>query len=223
MSGLIKICGITDAHGTNVALACGADLTGFVMRPESPRNLTFDTAAQLASRARGKALVSIVLADRGDDFLEHLVARVRPDILQLHGAETPQRVASIRERFGTKVVKTMGVASGADLDAFVPYLPLCEKILIEAKSPDGRPKGGSGSSFDWKLLAAYPHRNRLMIAGGLTSGNVAEAIATTGVASVDVCSGVEVSPGAKDKTKVRQFIRNARAAIARHETTTGDQ
>jgi phosphoribosylanthranilate isomerase len=211
--GLVKICGITDAPGIDAALAAGADLVGFVMRPESPRNLTFDTAAQLAVRARGKARVSVVVADRDDDFLEMLVARVQPDVFQLHGGETPQRVASIKQRFQTGVVKTMGVAGAADLDAFDPYLLLCEKILLEAKSADGRPRGGSGTSFDWRLLAAYPRRDRLMIAGGLKPENVAQAIATTGVESVDVCSGVEKSPGVKDEAKVAQFVRHARAAM----------
>ncbi len=213
MNGMVKICGITDASGLEAALKYGADFVGFVFREDSPRFVSFEAARHLAQTVKSRARISAVTADADDAFLEELVDQVRPDILQLHGFETPHRVAMIAKRFRIPVCKTLGIAGENDLDALSPYEPLCEKILLEAKAPHGGPHGGSGRSFDWKLLARLAKRAHIMLAGGLTPKNVSEAIMTSGVNAVDVASGVEQAPGIKDETKIRDFITAARAAF----------
>jgi phosphoribosylanthranilate isomerase len=214
MNGLVKICGITDASGMTAALDCGADLAGLVLRTGSSRFVNFETASRLAKMAKDRARVVAVIVDANDDFIETLLQKVDPDILQLHGREPPQRVAEIKARFKKPVFKALGIAQKSDLDAIKPYVSLCEKILLEAKTPEGLASGGLGRAFDWQLLAALPRHDNIILAGGLNPENVGEAIAITGVRAVDVSSGVETEPGIKDKDKVQNFIANARAAFA---------
>jgi phosphoribosylanthranilate isomerase len=214
MSGLVKICGVTDASGMEAALDHGADLVGFVFRKHSPRFVAFETASRLATMAKGRARTVAVVVDADNDFIESLIQRISLDILQLHGAETPQRVAEIKTRFKKPVFKALGIAQSGDLAALKAYAPLCEKILCEAKTPTGLASGGSGRAFDWQLLAGHGRRDNIMLAGGLTSDNVTEAITATNVCAVDVSSGVESAPGIKDRNKVQRFIAAARAAFA---------
>jgi phosphoribosylanthranilate isomerase len=214
MNEFVKICGITDASGMDAALENGADMLGFVFREGSSRFASFEIASRLVKMSKGRARNVAVVVDATDDFLENLIRAVDPDILQLHGAETPARAAEISARFIKPVFKALGIAQASDLDQVKSYASLCEKILLEAKTAQGLASGGSGRSFDWQLLSNLARRDHIILAGGLTPENVGEAIAIAGVRAVDVASGVESAPGIKDTDKVARFITNARAAFA---------
>jgi phosphoribosylanthranilate isomerase len=208
----IKICGLSDAESVDAALEAGADLVGFVFFARSPRNISPERAAALAERARGRATIVALTVDAEPAFLADLVATVRPDLLQLHGAESPERVEAIRRDTGLPVMKAIGIASAADLDRVRDY-PLAETLLLDAKPPaDARRPGGNGAPFDWDLLRNFSDARPWLLSGGLTAANVAAALAATGAPGVDVSSGVESAPGKKDPAMIRAFIAAVRAA-----------
>lgn len=210
---LIKICGLSTPETLDAALAAGADLVGFVRFPKSPRHLEIETAGALSERARGRALRVALLVDPDDAELERVVAALDPDLLQLHGHETPARVQAIRARFGRPVMKAVGIADAADLPLIETYAAHVDRLVLDAKPRDpGALPGGNGLSFDWGLLAGLDPRLPFMLSGGLTPANVSTAIALTGARAVDVSSGVETGPGAKDPAKIEAFVRAARAA-----------
>jgi phosphoribosylanthranilate isomerase len=213
MSGLVKICGVTDASGMEAALSCGADIVGFVFRKASVRYVNFELAAKLSQTARARVRIAAVVVDPSDDFLRELVKKVNPDIMQLHGAETPQRASEIASAFARPVFKALGIAQKEDLRALAAYAPLCEMLLLEARTPEGLASGGTGRAFDWQLLSGLERRDHILLAGGLNPENITQAIATSGVRAVDVSSGVESAPGIKDKDKVCRFILAARKAF----------
>lgn len=210
----VKICGITRADDLAVAAESGARYAGFVFFPRSPRHLDVETAAALAVNAPlGLARVGLFV-DPADAALDAVLDHVPLDILQLHGHETPARVAEIKARTGLPVMKAVGVAAPADLDALWDYGLVADLLLIDAKAPPGAAlPGGNGLSFDWRLLAGRRMLRPWMLAGGLTPGNVAEAVRLTGAPMVDVSSGVETAPGQKDAALIRGFV-----AAAQRET-----
>jgi phosphoribosylanthranilate isomerase len=209
----VKICGIKDLAAMDAALGAGADLVGLVFFPPSPRALTPEAPAKLAAPARGRALVAALVVDANDGLLAQIIERAKPDLLQLHGSESPERVAAIQTRFGRPVMKAIPVAEAADL-RFVPdYEAVADRILFDARPPkDASRPGGHGRAFDWKLLARLARNKPMMLSGGLTPENVAEAIRIVRPDAVDVSSGVERALGEKDQEKIANFIKNARAA-----------
>lgn len=211
----IKICGIKDLAAMDAALEAGADFVGLVFFPPSPRNVSPETGAALAARARGKALVAALIVDAEDAFVRLLADKVGPDLLQLHGTETPERVAEVRKRFGIPVMKALPVAEAADLEALPAYAAVADRILFDARPPkDATRPGGHGRPFDWNLLARLERTKPIMLSGGLDPDNVAAAIETVRPDAVDVSSGVEQAPGVKDPEKIRAFVVNARKAAA---------
>jgi phosphoribosylanthranilate isomerase len=211
----VKICGIKDLAAMDAALEAGADLVGLVFFPPSPRAVTMDAAAKLAARARGRARVTALVVDANDSLLADIVEHAKPDLLQLHGAESTERVAAIRSRFGRPVMKAIPVAEAADLRAVPDYEAVADRILFDARPPkDANRPGGHGRAFDWALLAGLKRKQPMMLSGGLTPENVAEAIAIVRPDAVDVSSGVERAPGEKDLAKIASFVKNARAAAA---------
>jgi phosphoribosylanthranilate isomerase len=209
----IKICGIKDLAAMEAALEAGADLVGLVFFPPSPRNLSLDEGAKLAARARGRALVVALTVDPDDALLDSIMARVAPDMLQLHGKESPARVSAIRKRAGVPVMKALPVAAAEDLDIAAAYAAVADRLLFDARPPnDATRPGGHGSTFDWTLLAGVERTKPMMLSGGLDPENVASAIHTVRPDAVDVSSGVEKSPGVKDPRKIFAFVANARAA-----------
>lgn len=211
----IKICGIKDLAAMDAALEAGADLVGLVFFPPSPRNVSLQAGAELAARARGKALVAALIVDAEDVFVRLLADKVGPDLLQLHGTETPERVAEVRKRFGIPVMKALPVAEAADLEALPAYAAVADRILFDARPPkDATRPGGHGRPFDWNLLARLERTKPIMLSGGLDPDNVAMAIETVRPDAVDVSSGVEQAPGVKDPEKIRAFVANARKAAA---------
>jgi phosphoribosylanthranilate isomerase len=211
----VKICGINDLAAIDAALDAGADVVGLVFFPPSPRAVTMDLAAKLAARARGRALVAALTVDADDGLLADIVDHAKPDLLQLHGEESTARVSAIRTRFGRPVMKAVPIADAADL-RFVPdYEAVADRILFDARPPkDASRPGGHGRAFDWTLLAGLARKKPMMLSGGLTPENIAEAIRVVRPDAVDVSSGVERAPGAKDAEKIRNFVKNARAAAA---------
>lgn len=221
MTARVKICGIRDGEALDAALEAGADLVGLVMFPKSPRNVTLEEATALASRARraGQDVKVVVLLVDPDDALVAAVAKaVSPDLIQLHGHETPERVRAIRRLSGRPVLKAVAVASKTGVEGALAYLEPegagADMLLFDAKPPAGPAAlpGGNGLVFDWRILEAMKGRIPFALAGGLTPENVAAAIALTGADIVDVSSGVERKPGEKDPERIRRFLQAAKAA-----------
>jgi phosphoribosylanthranilate isomerase len=206
----VKICGLREADHVEAAVRAGAAYVGFVFFPRSPRHLAAPDAARLAAGVPpGVAKVALTV-DAGDAALDALLAEVPIDILQLHGHESPERVAEVRERFRLPVMKAVGVAGEEDLPALDDYGRVADQLLIDAKPPkDAGLPGGNGLAFDWRLVAGRRWPVPWMLAGGLTPENVDEAIRRTGARQVDVSSGVECAQGVKDETRIAAFLAAA--------------
>ena len=203
----VKICGLRTAEDVAAVVAAGAAYAGFNFFPKSPRFVTPDQARALALACpEGLCKVALVV-DADDAALDGIVERVPLDMLQLHGHETPARVAEVKARYGLPVMKVIGVADAADLDGLLEHQLVADQILVDAKPPKGAAlPGGNGLTFDWRLLVGRNWLRPWMLAGGLTPGNVAEAVRLTGARQVDVASGVESAPGEKDPAKIAAFV-----------------
>jgi phosphoribosylanthranilate isomerase len=214
----IKICGLKTAEAVDAALAGGATHVGFIFFPKSPRNVDVATASALAARARAGGVKSVaVTVDADDAFLDEIVGAIQPDILQLHGAESPERVAAVKARYGLPVMKAFAIRSGEDLEKIEGYTSTADRFLFDAKPPIGSElPGGNGVAFDWQLLTALDDGVDYMLSGGLDLDNVAEALAISGARALDLSSGVESAPGVKDINKITVFLETARAADARN-------
>ncbi|MEX2521114.1 MAG: phosphoribosylanthranilate isomerase [Paracoccaceae bacterium] len=207
----VKICGLRTPGAVTAAVDAGARYLGFVLFPKSPRNVTAEEARALAAAAPPGPMKVALVVDPDDTLVETL-ATLPIDMVQLHGAEPPRRVAAIRARTGLPVMKAIGVASQADLAQVELYAPVADQFLIDAKpAPGGALPGGNGLAFDWRLIEGRAWSRPWMLAGGLNAANVAEAIRLTGAAQVDVSSGVESRPGEKDLAMIRAFIAAALA------------
>ena len=206
----VKICGLRTVADVAAVAAAGAGYAGFVFFDRSPRNLTLVQARVLAlSAPPGLAKVALVV-DATDAALDALLAEVPLDMLQLHGLESPGRVAEVRARYGLPVMKAMGVAGEGDLAGLQEMSLAADQLLIDAKPPKGAAlPGGNGLAFDWRLLVGRKWLRPWMLAGGLTAQNVAEAVRLTGVGQVDVSSGVESAPGVKDRAMIAAFVTAA--------------
>lgn len=210
MTVRVKICGLRTPEAVDAAVSAGAAYVGFVFFAKSPRNVSVAEARALALRVPpGVAKVALTV-DADDATLDAITGAVPLDMLQLHGCETPERVAEVRARYGLPVMKAVGVATEADVEAVGRYAQVADQILIDAKPmPDADLPGGNGVAFDWKLIAGKDWAKPWMLAGGLTAQNLAEAIRLTGARQVDVSSGVESAPGVKDAGLIRAFIKAA--------------
>lgn len=211
MSGVkAKICGISTPETMQAALDGGARWVGLVFFPKSPRNVSIATAAELSRMVGTGTRVVGLFVDPTDALLDDVTGQVPLDLIQLHGGETPERVAAIRARFNLPVMKAVKVGEPADLDAAATYEPVADMLLFDAKPPKGAVlPGGNGVSFDWSLLAGRVWGKPWMLSGGLDPANVAQAIRATGATSVDVSSGVEDAPGRKNPDLIRAFLRAA--------------
>jgi phosphoribosylanthranilate isomerase len=207
----VKICGLGDAAALEAAVSGGAALVGFVFYPPSPRSLPPEAAGRLARTVPdGIARVGVVV-DPDDAFLDDLLRHVPLDHLQLHGAESPERVAAIRARTGCRVIKAIKIAERADLAAIPAYAAVADLLMFDAKPPKepGLLPGGNGLSFDWRLLAGIEVRRPWLLSGGLDAGNLPDAVRLCRAPAVDVSSGVETRPGVKDARKIRRFLEVA--------------
>jgi phosphoribosylanthranilate isomerase len=212
MNLTIKICGLRSPEALDSALDAGADMVGFVFFPPSPRHLDFALATALGARVDGRALKVALSVNADDDWLAASIAALHPDLLQLHGKETPERVAAVRARFVRPVMKAIAVETANDLACVPAYAAVADRLIFDARAPrDATRPGGLGKPFDWRLLKNLDPRVPFMLSGGLNRDNVAEAIAITGARGIDVSSGVERAPGEKDPALIRGFIQAARA------------
>ena len=212
MSLIVKICGLSTRETLDVALDAGADMVGFVFFPSSPRHIGLDAAHELGKQTKRRALKVALTVDADDTTLAAIVEAMQPDILQLHGSETVARLRDIRQKFGLPVMKAIAVETPADLASLPGYAAVADRILFDARAPkDATRPGGLGAVFDWHVLENLDLERPFMVSGGLHAGNVAEAVRLTRAGGVDVSSGVERVPGAKDPEMIRAFIRAARA------------
>jgi phosphoribosylanthranilate isomerase len=212
---LVKICGLRTPEALDVALDAGADQVGFVFFVPSPRNLAYGAARALGEQVRGRADKVALTVNATDEMLGEIVEAVRPDMLQLHGTETPERVVAVRTRFGLPVMKALAIEDRASLSSIRLYANAADKIIFDARAPrEATRPGGLGKSFDWRLLEGVDPGIPFMLSGGLDVGNVADALSITRATGVDVSSGVERVPGEKDPEKIRAFMRAARQADA---------
>lgn len=210
MGVCVKICGLRDSADVKAVAEAGARYAGLNFFPKSPRYVSPEVARSLAADAPiGLAKVALTV-DADDDTLDRITGTVPLDMLQLHGSETPQRVAEIKARYGLPVMKVVGIADAEDVAKIDLYQPVADQIMVDAKPPKNATlPGGNGIAFDWRLLAARRWQVPWMLAGGLTPDNVAEAIALTGALQVDVASGVETSPGEKSADLIHAFVHAA--------------
>lgn len=206
----VKICGLTRSQDVSAAISAGASYLGFVFFPRSPRNLGLEQARGLMMDVPPGVMKVALVVDADDAALDAICTALPVDMLQLHGHESPARVAGIRAAFGLPVMKAVGVATPGDLPQLIDYGTVADQLLIDAKPPKGAAlPGGNGVAFDWRLIANRRFLRPWMLAGGLTPANVAEAIRLTGAKQVDVSSGVEAEPGLKDPARLHAFVRAA--------------
>lgn len=219
MSVLVKICGITSAVSADAAVRAGVDLAGLVFHAKSSRNLAPEQAASLAGRLRGRVRLAVMLVDPTDEAVVAAIAAVKPDFIQLHGAETPIRAGAIRSRFGIPVIKVISVADNADFADVSRFEDAADMLMFDAKPPPGAAReGGLGTAFDWQILKGRKFSRPWLLAGGLNAENVARAIRLTEAPGVDVSSGVETAPGIKSADLIAQFTAAAKAARYANET-----
>ena len=209
----IKICGLKTDAALAAALAGGATHVGFIFFPKSPRNIAPPEAGRLRNLVGGKTKAVAVTVDADNAFLDTIVAEMRPDMLQLHGSETPERLAELKARYGLPVMKAISVREAADLAAIAPYIGVADRFLFDAKPPKGSElPGGNGVSFDWTILARLDADLDYMLSGGLNAANIGEAIRLANPPGLDISSGVESAPGVKDTALIEQFFKAVRAA-----------
>jgi phosphoribosylanthranilate isomerase len=213
MGAEAKICGLTTAEAVQAALAGGAAFLGFNFFEKSPRYVAPDAAARLAEPARGKLKIVAVMVDPTDAEVDRVAQALRPDLVQLHGAETPSRARAVAERARAGLLKALPVAEAADVAAAADFDPIVEHLMFDTKpAPDASLPGGSGRAFDWTLLSGRRFRRPWLLAGGLDPWNVAEAVRQSGAPMVDVSSGVERGPGLKDPALIAAFLDAAKRA-----------
>lgn len=211
----IKICGLKTEAAVVAALDGGASHVGFIFFPKSPRNIAPEDAGSLRQAAIGHAKAVAVTVDATDSELEHIVSAMSPDMLQLHGKETPERVREIKQRFGLPVMKALAINTADDLSKISPFKGIADRFLFDAKPPVGSQlPGGNGVSFDWTLLSNLPAGLDYLLSGGINSENVVEALRETNPPGLDVSSGVESAPGVKDPALIAAFFAAVRRASA---------
>ena len=208
-----KICGLSTPETVDAALAGGAAFVGFMFFRASPRDIDPDAAAHLARRARGKARIVAVTVDPDDALIDRLVDIVRPDLIQLHGRETPARALEVSKRARAGVIKVLAVSSSADFDHAAEFEGVADHLMFDARPPPNADRpGGLGASFDASILGGRRFQRPWFLAGGLDPWNVSDAIRLSGAPLVDVSSGVERGPGLKDATLIANFLEAVRRA-----------
>jgi phosphoribosylanthranilate isomerase len=208
MTTKAKICGLSTPETVKAAFDGGAAYLGFVFFAKSPRNVTPEAAERLVAPVRGRGVRTVaVTVDPDDALVDRLMATMRPDLIQVHGKETPSRVREIAQRSGAGVIKAFSVSSSADVDQARAFETVAEQFLFDAKPVEGSAlPGGTGARFDWSLLEGRRFSRPHFLAGGLDPWNVAEAVKASGAPLVDVSSGVERGPGLKDPALITAFL-----------------
>ena len=210
----VKICGINSIAAADAVLHAGADFGGLVFFAKSPRHLSLEQGAMLAERMRGRLKLAALVVDDSDAQLAAIADRVKPDFFQLHGKETPERVAQIRSRYGIPVIKALAVSQPGDLAKVSVYDDVAEMLLFDAvPAVNASRPGGHGVAFDWQIVKDRTFARPWFLAGGLTPENVGRAIAVSGAQMVDVSSGVESAPGIKSLSRIAEFVAAAKQTV----------
>jgi phosphoribosylanthranilate isomerase len=205
---LVKICGLTTPDTLDAALDHGAAFVGAVIFPKSPRHIDPLHAATLFERARGRAKIVAVTVDADDALLTEIGLILKPDLIQLHGREMPERAVDTRRLTGAGIIKAMPVSTPADLEVAAQWEDVADHLMFDARPPEGSNlPGGMGASFDWAMMQGRTYRNPWFLAGGLTPENAARAAAISGAPMLDVSSGVESAPGVKDTARIAAFLQ----------------
>ena len=211
----IKICGVRDADALIATANAGATHVGFAFVRSSPRYITPHKAKGVAGLAPASLIRVALFADALDHEIEDVIKAIHPQLIQLHGRENPERVTFVRKRFGLPVMKALAIEDPYDVrEGVKAFEGVADQLLFDAKPSDDGPTGGHGKPFDWALLRGLQLSKPWMLSGGLTPGNVAEAVRITGARGVDVSSGVESSRGIKDSKLITTFVAAAKAALA---------
>ncbi|HXY58531.1 MAG TPA: phosphoribosylanthranilate isomerase [Methylocystis sp.] len=206
----VKICGLSTPETLEAAIKAGADMAGFVFYEKSPRHIDLAAASRLGEIAAGRIQKVALSVDADDDALAAMIDALAPDFLQLHGNETPERVAAVRARFRRKIIKAIGVATATDVERGAAYRA-ADMLIYDAKPlPDAALPGGNGVVFDWRLMRGAAAEKPWLLSGGLDASNVVEALRVSGARGVDVSSGVERSRGVKDPARIAAFVGAAR-------------
>ena len=231
----VKICGLSDPQSIEVAIAGGAKYIGFIFFDKSPRNVSPQLAGNLASLIKDRAKLVAVSVNAGDDFLDGIVEKVNPDMLQLHGSETPLRVQEIKRRYGLATMKAFAIRQASDFRGVAKYIGIADRLLFDAKPPAGSQlPGGNGVSFDWNLFAKWqdehffqnnePGKDNLldsstlpMLSGGIDIDNITQALANSNARAIDISSGVEKAPGVKDPALIGAFLKRVASFDATRE------
>ncbi|UHS62659.1 phosphoribosylanthranilate isomerase [Agrobacterium vaccinii] len=209
----IKICGLKSADAIERAVRRGASHIGFIFFEKSPRNIEPDIAGKLVDAVRGSVKIVAVTVDADNDELDEIIDLLKPDMLQLHGSESPERVLNVKAVYGLPVIKAFSIRDGGDLAKIGAYIGIADKFLFDAKPPKGSDlPGGNGVSFDWTLLRSLDEGVDYMLSGGLNKDNIAEALDVTGALGIDASSGVESAPGVKDLAMIDAFFDAIRSA-----------
>jgi len=225
----VKICGLSDAHSIEVAIEGGVSHVGFIFFKKSPRNVSPERAGELAALVRGKAKVVAVSVNADDAFLDEIVAKLRPDYLQLHGSETPERIGQLKKRYGLKIIKALAIRQASDFDQAEQYIGVADQLLFDAKPPVGSElPGGNGVSFDWNLFANWQDKHFAksngdpspagldnhpdsaslpMLSGGINLDNILAALSSSNARALDISSGVEKAPGVKDPALISALLK----------------
>jgi phosphoribosylanthranilate isomerase len=212
MSVSIKICGLKTARNLEAAIDGGADYAGFVFFEKSPRNVSLRQAARLAKRADGRIKTVALTVNATDEAIRDIETKVRPDFIQLHGSETPERIAGIRALSRACIIKAVKIGSRKDVLDARRFEACADILLFDAKpTAPGALPGGNGIAFDWTWLPKASLRPNFMLSGGLNSDNVLKALSASGALAADVSSGVETAPGVKTPTRIKKFIRIAKS------------
>lgn len=215
----VKICGLTTDKAVQAALTGGASHIGMIFFPKSPRNIAISEAAELRKLIPQRGRMVAVSVNADNDLLDRIVEEVRPDVLQLHGRETPQRVAEIKSRYGLEVMKAIAIRHAEDLNGAKDYVDVADRLLFDAKPPEGSDlPGGNGISFNWSLLRDFDAGKPMMLSGGLDCANIAEALTIARPDGVDISSGVETSPGVKNLELITSFLR----VVKDHQTISNE-
>lgn len=213
MTPEIKICGLKSADAIERAVRRGASHLGFIFFEKSPRNIEPDIAGKLADAVRGSVKIVAVTVDADNDELDEIIHLLKPDMLQLHGHESPERVLNVKALYGLPIIKAFSIRDADDLAKIDPYIGIADKFLFDAKPPAGSDlPGGNGVSFDWTLLHSLDEGVDYMLSGGLNKDNIAHALAETGAKGIDASSGVESAPGVKDLAMIDAFFDAIRSA-----------
>ena len=207
----VKICGLTRRTDLEAAVNAGADYVGLVRYPKSPRNVSLEQARLLTGDVPESLCLTVLTVNPTDEEVDRLLDALNINLLQLHGSESPDRVAELRDRHDIRIMKAIGIANRQDIDVIDDYSDVVDQILVDAKPASvGSLPGGNGLSFDWRLLEGIEWKVPWMLAGGLDADNVAAAVNLTCARQLDVSSGVESQPGIKDPSRIADFIRAAR-------------